>query len=196
MQQHGLALADFEQVIAINRDDLRAKIYRAGAIITLGGRDQEAHAELLSAINSPGFMSIGFYDQFLAYMLDGQLKTKSKDHQNAVMSLNEAIKIYNLHQDVFQRHQNQTISRIVFHCRALANFNLLKFSQSAQDMQQSILLTIQVKGQALPRDYQMLAMAYYMAEEYDKCVEVLPYVTPEGKRELGETLGDRDFFLQ
>lgn len=194
LRQYEQALQDFDTVVTQNPNDLRAHIYRSGVLITLK-KLPEAGASLNKVLTDTAFPQVGIYERFLAYLLDGQLKNMRGEHEAALVSLEDDIKLFEQNSEMFQRHGLASLPRWALYHKAVANDRLGNYRQAAADMEEYILLTGQSNYRIDNKDYKSLARALFMAEDYDKCRKVLPNLSPEDRRELGTALGDMDFFV-
>ncbi len=193
MQKYELALKDFELSAEKSPSDLRCQVYRCGVLVSMN-KYPPAQKIMASVMSDPKISQLGPYELFLAYSLDGQCKNMSGDYENALTSIEEALKVYESH-DVFKSPGYTSIYRLVLRKRAVAYHALGNYRQAAADMEQYLSLSEQAEGKGDPKDYQSLALALYMSDNYDRCRQVLPRLSPQHRRELAELFpADTDFF--
>lgn len=195
LQKYDLALKDFELASERNPADLRPQIYRAGVLISLK-KYPPARTIVAGLVADARLAQLGAYEQFLAFFLDSQLKNLGGDYENALTSVEEALKQCELHPDVFQMRGAASIQRLALRERAIAYHYLGNYRQAATDIEQYIVMTEQAEGKADPKDYQSLALALYMSDDYEKCRKVLPRLSLQERRELAQIFpADAEFFV-
>lgn len=187
------ALSDFNKASELAPQALSPRIYKCAELAKLGDRD-EAMLILDDVMGDSKFSRISPYEKFLAYSLDGQFKMKDGRHEDALPSLNKAIKTFNSNAHVFAEKNSRYIDRLVVYNRSVVYNKMSRYSEAADDMEEFITTTQKAKQRIGSKDYARLAIAYYLAEEYAKCRAVSKYVSSEDRRKLAETFDD-DMFL-
>lgn len=186
------ALSDFTKACELAPEALSPRIYKCAELAGLGKREQAK--EMLSDIMADArFSGISPYEKFLAYSLDGQFKMKAGEHEEALPSLNNALRVFSGNSHVFAERNSHHINRLAYYNRSVVHNQLGNYPQAAEDMEAYVTTTQKAKQRIGSKDYARLAIAYYLAEDYAKCKAVSKYISPEDRRMLAETLDDEMF---
>lgn len=190
------ALQDFEASVKYYPKNLRAQVYSC-LVLNAQYKNEEARRLVTSTISHPLFFKLPYYELFLMYLLDGSLKNQAGNFDSALTSLEEAIKIYNLHPDVFRNYGNPTIKRLALHERAITFCKLGDHNkQMAADMEEYITLTKQMGATVDADDYKTLAIALWLTGQHEKCKQVLVNLNNDDRRVIGQAVDDVDMFIQ
>jgi tetratricopeptide (TPR) repeat protein len=189
-----LAISDFSKASELLPDALRPKVYKCAELSKIG-REEEAKAMLEQIMSNPNFAGISPYEKFLAYSLDGQFKIKSGQHEEALPSLNNALRTFNNNTHVFIAKNSRFINRLAVYNRAVVHNKMGDYREAANDMESYVRISQKANQRLGSKDYARLAIAYYLAEEYDKCRAIIKYVSPGDRQRLSETL-DEDMFIE
>ncbi|BBM83590.1 tetratricopeptide repeat protein [Candidatus Uabimicrobium amorphum] len=187
------AISDFSKATELLPNALRPRIYKCAELAKMG-REGEARGLLEQVMSDPNFSQISPYEKFLAYSLDGQFKIKAGLHTDSLPSLNNALRTFNSNTHVFVAKNSPFINRLVVYNRAVVLNKMGDYPRAADDMELYIKISQKAKIRISSKDYARLAIAYYLAEEYDKCRAVLKLVSPKDREMLAQTLED-DMFL-
>ena len=196
LKKYEEALEAFAKVISLNPKDLRPQVYHCEVLIALK-RHKQAQPELKKIVQDPGFMRLGIYEKFMAYYLDGQLKNSQgtyEGNEQALISLEEALRLFDLHPHVFKNYGSAHINRFAIYQMAVAHHVLGNNIQAAAEMGKYIEITKQAGMQVSSKDYQSLALALYLSDRLEQCRAVLPQMTLEDRKGLAELFAD-NFFL-
>ena len=196
LKKYNEALDIFAKAIAANPKDLRSQVYHCEVLMALG-RQKQVQPALKKAIDDPAFQRLGVYEKFMALYIDGQLKNSQgiyEGHEQALISLEEALRIFDLHPHVFRNYGSAHINRFAIYQMAVAHHVLGNNVQAAAEMEKYIALTKQAGIEVSSKDYKSLALALYLSDRLEKCRTILPQMTPEDRKALAELFAD-NFFL-
>ncbi|WP_372366601.1 tetratricopeptide repeat protein [Candidatus Uabimicrobium sp. HlEnr_7] len=188
------AISDFAKAAELLPNALKPRIYECAELSKVG-RGSESRSKLEEIMADANFSRISPYEKFLAYSLDGQFKIKAGTHGEALPSLNNAIRTFNSNAHVFVAKNSPFINRLVVYNRAVVYNKMGDYAQAANDMESFVRISQKANLRLGSKDYARLAIAYYLAEEYDKCRTILKYVSPQDREMLYNTLED-DMFLE
>ncbi len=196
-----LALADFEKAITLskspdqNSNPLRPAIYRCVVLNSMGKHDSSKKF-LNHIFKNPKFIYLGPYEQFLAYLLDGEFKLGDSNNEGAIRSLTQAVETYEMDPSAFAAEQSPFIHRLALSLRSIAHFRLQNFNEAAQDMEAHIVISAKAQLDPHPSAYKSLALALYFAENYEKCKKILPKLSVEERKDLDRALGGGFFYSE
>lgn len=177
----------------INFSKLPLKLRIETSAKLVKAKSYEEAKKFLSGITlESGFDALSIYNKILFYSLDGQLKMHDHYDDNALISFNKALKIFNDNGEVSR--QNVGLIRLVIYYRAKVHKKLSNYSESAQDLNAYIGISQQGGQEITSDDYKDLAVAYYLAEEFEECKAILEHVSDEDRKELAKTLNDELFY--
>lgn len=187
------AISDFSKAAELLPNAMKPRIYQCAELAKMG-RESESRGLLEEIMSNPNFSQISPYEKFLAYSLDGEFKIKSGQHTDALPSLNNALRTFDNNTHVFVAKNSPFINRLAVYNRAVVLNKMGDYSRAADDMELYVKISQKANIRIGSKDYARLAIAYYLAEEYDKCRAVLKFVSPKDREMLAQTLED-DMFL-
>ncbi len=183
LSQPDIALEDLTKAKATSEKKLSVSIYECKALINLNRLD-EAQKIAEAILADPEFGRLNPYERYWAYYMDGQIKTSKGHFEKALVSLDQAIKTFDLNPAVFAKQKTPYVVRFALYHKSLANHNLGRQSAAAADMERYIELSKKAGAEVPSKDYKSLVLAYYLCENLAKCKEYLPNVSAEDKQDL------------
>jgi len=187
-QEYEAALEDFQAA------KTTIALIHAGRVYLIQNKVKPAKNMIDQALNKDDFQKLDASKKYMAYYLDGQIKNMLEQYEEALLALNQALEIFNTSPGSFKKQGIQNIQRFAIYHKALALHYLNKNKDVPELMEQYIALTKEAGDEVTSHDYKSLALAYYLANNIDKCKAILPEVDPADRAALHAQFGD-SFFL-
>ncbi|BBM85754.1 hypothetical protein [Candidatus Uabimicrobium amorphum] len=156
--------------------------------------NDQAREAIHIVMSDDQFPQLPLDKKLLAYSLNGQLQMRDFNHDAALASFNKALKLFNEQGEVSS--ENIRVVRLIVYYRSRVHNKLANYPDSAADMKAYIALSEQANQTVTSQEYARLAIAYYLAEDYESCKAILPKVSEADRKELAEQLEDEMFLLQ
>ena len=164
------------------------------ATLVKENENDQAREAIHIVMSDDQFSQLPLDKRLLAYSLNGQLQMRDFNHDSALASFNKALKMFNEQGEVSS--ENVSVVRLIVYYRSRVHNKLANYQESAADMQAYITLSEQASQTVSSQEYARLAIAYYLAEDYENCKAVLPKISESDRKELAAQLEDEMFLMQ
>ena len=164
------------------------------ATLVKENENDQAREAIHIVMSDDQFSQMPLDKKLLAYSLNGQLQMRDFNHDSALASFNKALKMFNEQGEVSS--ENVSVVRLIVYYRSRVHNKLANYQESAADMQAYITLSEQARQTVSSQEYARLAIAYYLAEDYENCKAILPKISEADRKELAAQLEDDMFLMQ